>query len=508
MKHLPTFSVAVVILAVVSSLPACAQATASVLSIASPPGIIAYKDTLRIARDDAGRVMVAYVGKQGRDGQRALYTALLDGVAWGHTVLPTPEIRQFRDMLKIRQLVADGARGVFHLTGNYYGHTYYWRWASGAWSNYEEIGEFGRPQGMVVLPDGTPLIECGSSRLRLAHSQGGVWREVMLPVEMGQRRGDSLYLGGQGAVRALGMRFNVPVLAMSSPGADPMVETNWTVTPTTPTNDMSSPAGQDADEMALDWPPQRIYQLWEHRSVLNLAWAPVGATSEEQWQRVEVPTITGRTHRYGRLVCNGHGGTGLLVCYYATDPEWAPVLNLHWLSASGLGPAIPLLRPGTDTEAVRFQTLDGENMDFCVDAQGTAHIAIVGEKRGEVPADFSRLYYATVTGGGTSTQEPETAGEGTTEMEREGAPPDFIVRILKPQPDDNRVAFGAGGQGFSSSLRPIVEVTNRGAQFFGDLWLEANFDGAVLRIRYPDPQGPSCGGARATSSTCRMSATR
>lgn len=489
MEAIRPVSVVLVVLATTIAAPVFAQATASVLSIASPLDLPAIAQPLVTCVDDAGRVMIAYKGKVDRDADILPYSALLVNGSWQHAAIPPPDLANYASSLTLRGVAPGPGDGSFHLIATHYGKGYYWRWQNGAWSPPETIEDMGGVRGFGVLPDGSPLVEAGTTRVKLHRRGPEGWAVATIPREIGQWRvGPSVQIGTQGAVRVLARHFQTPIVATMPAGADPLLAESWTFNPETVTSGMTSPPGNDTYQAALDWPHQLIYATWEDRGQFRVAWAPIGATSAEQWQVADVPVREGEKLRRTCLLSNGRGAVGLLVESYKSNP-YACLLHFHWLSATGLGPAIPLLRPGTETEAAIFTMLDGENMQFCVDAQGTAHVAIVGTKRGEVPADTKRLYYATVTGGGTATEGPEVAGGGTTQMQREGAPPDFIVRIVKPAPDNNHVSFSGGTGGQSNSLSAVIEVVNQGAEYYGDLWLELNFDGAVMRLRYADESG-------------------
>lgn len=488
MKLLRVVCAGLVILAVAPATPAFAQATASVLSIASPLDLSAVEMPLVTSVDDAGRVMIAYKGRSAHDAPILPYSALLVGGSWQHAAIPLPVLGRYPSTLALRGLAPGPGDGSFHLFATYSGTRYYWRWQNGTWSQPEVVkytGDFG---GFGVLPDGSPIVEAGFTHFHLLRRGPAGWAEMTIPLDIRQRRwGAAINIGAQGAVRLLGMRYHIPVVGQTPAGADPMVASNWTFTPVEVTSEMDAPWGYGDVELALDWPHQLIFATWEEDpGQFKVAWAPMGATGADQWQTADVPSAEGQKQSGARLVSNGRGGVGLLVKSYVSKPGYSALLQFHWLSPSGLGPAIPLLRPGTETEASIFTALDGENMQFCIDAQGTAHIAIVGTKRGEVPANTKRLFYATVTGGGTATEGPEITAGGTTQMQREGAPPDFIVRILKPTPDNNHVSFAGGTGGQSNSLSPVIEVVNQGAEYYGDLWFELNLDGAIVRMRYPD----------------------
>lgn len=314
--------------------------------------------------------------------------------------------------------------------------------------------------------------------------QGNTWQFTRLPITVAQESLLPAYADPAGTIAVLGLRRAVPVVAALGRGADPALPASWAVKPEGDSTAWSAlyPAAATDLQVVLDWPHQLIFAAWKARQQAHVAWAPVGATTAAAWREAVVPLPEGTGTVNFRLRSNGHGGVGLLV-HHITGGE--PGLRFHWLSASGLGAEIPILRPGTETEASVYSNIDSEGFDFAIDDRGTAHLAIVGAKRGEVPANAKRVYYATVTGGGTSTTGPEVAGGGTTEMEREGPAPDFVVTLVEPAANEE-LHFGTGSSLLSQPLAPRVEITNQGAQYFGDLVLGANVDGAVVRLRIPD----------------------
>jgi len=466
-----------------------AQAVASVLQIASPLNQAAVYQPVATALDSQGRVMIVYKARNAED-DIVPYSVLKSGAGWECDAIPLPDLGRYASELRLRGLVADPA-GDFHLVATHQGVVYYWRWAGGAWSASEQLcdAQGGLSTcGVAVDSQGRPLVVYGATRFWCVQKRDGEWLTTKLPFEIAQRSIDPVMCDSNGALHLIGASRGVPVTAALAPAGDPLVESAWSVLPTTPRTEWTTllPTAGSGLELALDWPHQRVVAAWEDDNTVKVAWAPIGSSAEGAWQVVTTDEPAGTGRRTHRLVSNATGAVGLLV--YANVKGELHLL-FRWIGPDGLGPAIPLLRPGTDTEAAAFRSICGEDMAFAIDPQGTAHVAILAEKRGEVPAGTKRLFYATVTGGGTAGTGPEVEGHGTTEMEREGAPPDFAVRILVPDAalaEQRRNAYNFSRH---QSIQPRIEVTNQGAEYYGDLDLEVVMDGATIRVRYPDKSG-------------------
>ena len=465
------------------TMPALAQATASVFSLVSPAEReAASPGGLAVAVNDAGTVMIVYKGHDA-EGHIVPFSAVGAGTDWQHAVLPLPQLNQYASSLSLRGLVGGGAEDGFHLVASHYGAVYYWHWQNGAWSAPETVAQgIGGLAAVGVALDAQhqPVIVWTTTRFHFVRRVGGQWQDAQLPTAIAQQRIGPVWTEAAGVPRLMGVRLGTPLAVSLPANADPAVPANWVVAPTKDPAQCTSVVPRTAAhvEYGLDWPHQIIFAAWEQRERLAVAWAPVGATAEGQWQSAGIPLPEKATVSGYRLVSNGRGGVGLLV---ALLQKGEPAVMFHWLGASGPGAALPLLRPGTDTEAAVFRRVESETLNLAVDDQGVAHVALVATKRGEVPADFPRLWYATVTGGGTATTGPEVTGGGTTQMDREGPAPDFTVTIATPAGGDQPVRMP-----YRDIMHPVVEVTNQGAEYYGDLWVEADVDGAVLRVRLPD----------------------
>ena len=484
----------VVLLALVWVSPAHAQATASTLIPVTAPEFLPQSDPPAVGADNSGRVMIVYLGK-GPDAKWKLYSLLRQGSTWQQQPVPTPDVGGYPAELAPRQIVGGAPAGGFHLIATYYSKLYYWHWQGGAWSAPELVTDKGAAGvGIALDASGQPLIARSSSRFRFYRKAAGQWQETQLAPELWQKTVPSITTGPRGVPHLLGVWANVPVVATLRAGKDPQVEANWIVTPSGDRTAWTGGVPRTATyaQFGLDWVHQLVYGAWaEQKSSpperrYQVRWGPVGVTAEGQWQSatVELPERASMPSDSFRLMTNGYGHAALGHLYsLGGDPS----LHFRWLRSTGPAADVELVRPATQTEACVFSTLSAGSLSLCVDQAGTAHVVVRGVKRGEVPANQERLFYASVTGGGTaSTEEPGGATGGGTGGSAggttEGPRPDFVVAFSRPLAAANvRIAY--------DSVTPVVTVTNQGAQYFGDLWLTATLDGAQVRVHVPDPSG-------------------
>lgn len=469
---------------------AYAQAVGSTLSIASPLDQAAVYQDLQIAADNSGRAMIVYKGRDAED-RIVPFSVVRTGNTWDCDPIPMPDASRFGPTCALRSVVADTS-GSFHLIASHSARLYYWRWSDGSWSTPDPLPDIeGTTASYSLTTDsqGEPLIATASTRFRCIQKRGVEWQITSLPFEITQRLLPAVMRDDNGALHLLGTQRGVPIVLDLAAGADPLVAADWSARPTGDSAEWTSVLPIVGGELCLvlDWPRQRTVAAWsEPQSGLHVGWAPLGTTSGNAWQTTTIDVPPGGGHRGHCLAANATGAVGLLAL---ASPKGVHSLLFRWIGPDAPGEPIPLLRPGTDTEAAAFSTISGENMAVAIDPQGVAHVAIVAEKRGEVPAGTRRVFYATVTGGGTVGSGPQVEGHGTTEMEREGAPPDFAVRIIVPDgglAEQRRSSYSFARHG---PIQPRIEVTNQGAEFYGDLTLEAVIDGAVVRVRYADETG-------------------
>ncbi len=442
-----------------------------------------------LAVDSGGRVMIVYMGK-GPGGQWRLYSLLRTGGTWQQSPVPMPEVGGYTSQFRIRQVAARSPNEGYHLLASYLGRMYYWQWRNGAWSNWELVSDQGSEAGGIALTGaGEPLIARGSTRFRIYRKQGGQWQETALASTTLNQQSLSLpiYAGARGIPHLLGHWRQVPIVATLPQGREPSVEDNWVIRPTGDREGWTSavPTTAFRDMYALDWPHQLVYAVWKVGNALKLAWAPVGATSAAQWQTTQIEVPAG-AHLYDegyRLVANGYGHAGLAYMY---SVKGDPSLHFRWLHGSGPGADLELVRPGTQTEACVFSSMSSPTLNFCIDPQGRAHLVISAVKRGEIPANKQRLYLATVTGGGEPlTDEPEVGGGTTTTGTgvTRGPKPDLSVSFVRPKTENEEF------REYQDVVRAELSVTNQGAEYYGDLWLKVELDGALLRLRIPDATG-------------------
>lgn len=483
---------AVPLLAVLMAAAAYGAPVASVLGIASAPAEVVYSsDPPLVGVTDGGRVMVVYKARVG-EGKFEPVSAFGEPGQWGRARLPLPpEVTSYQETLNLRELAAGRAALGVDLVASHYGKIFHWHFAGGAWAAPELVDDkTGATSGLGLARrgDGSLDIVGSSTSFSLYRKSGGTWQLSKLALGVAQRTLDPVYGEAGGVTTLLGLRKGVPLLATLPAGKDPSQLANWALVPPGDAEGLGSPFGSTAPDLqvVLDRPHGLLWATWRDKSDVKVASAPLGATSSGQWQVETVPVPPKASGLKCTLASNNRGGVALLVTYRA---DGDPALTFHWLSGGGLGAAIPLLRPGTATEASLFTTICGEALGLAVGADGTAHIAVAAAKRGEVPSGVKRLYYATVTGGGTATSDPESGGSGTTEMALEGPKPDFTVRLLKPEADDPPLHCSKDDSGESERLHPVVEIANQGAQYFGDLVFTADVDGATVRVRVPDESG-------------------
>ncbi len=488
MQHLYRATLLIALAVFACAVSASAAPVASILTPVTAPEYLPQSDPPAIAADRAGRIMIVYVGR-GPDDVWRIFSLLQTAGGWQQAVLPAPSVGSSLSTFVPRQLVAREPAKGYHFVGTHSGKVFYWHWQNGQWSPPELVTDDGSAgTGLALDAAGEPLIARSETRFRFYRKVGGAWEETRLSTVLWQRSHPSIVTGARGVPHLLGQYRRVPIVATLPLGRNPTVEANWIISPTGDRESWTSgiPDTENYAKLTLDWPHQLVYAAWsESKSTprvrrIQLRWAPVGATSAGQWQSatLELPIQCSITEESCRLVSDGYGHVALIYRYWL---EGDPSLHFRWLTAAGPGPDVELVRPGTQTEACAFTGISDGTANVCFDHGGTAHLIVRAIKRGEIPANKNRLFYATITGGGNSTDdEPEVTGGGTTGTE--GPKPDFIATFTTPKPGTTvRLPY--------DSLHPVVEVTNQGAQYYGDLTLEANLDGAVVRVTLPDSSG-------------------
>ncbi len=486
MRQSSVVALSALIVACANALPVRAEVTASTLIPITAPDYLPQTDPPALATNLAGRVMVVYLGR-GPDDKWGFFSVLQATGGWQQSALPMPAGATSASSLKTRHLIAGQPAGGYHFAGSWARKVYYWHWQNGHWSQPELVTDDGASGTAIALdPTGEPLIARSETRFRFYRKVAGQWEETKLSTVVSQKSLPSLVTGARGVPHLLGVYRRVPIVATLPLGRNPTVEANWAITPDGDRHAWTSgiPDNISSPQLALDWPHHLVYAAWhESKSTprerkLQLAWAPVGAVREDQWQSatVDLPASATISRDRFRLASDGYGHVALAY-HYRLDGD--PSLHFRWLDATGPGPELDLIRPGTQTEACVFSSIASGTLNLCFDHSGKAHVVVRAVKRGEVPANTRRLFYATVSGGGPDSTEDPHAGTTTAGGDIEGAKPDFTVALIKPDPGENlRLRY--------NTLRPRVEITNHGAQYYGDLWLEATLDNAQVRIRIPD----------------------
>jgi len=280
----------------------------------------------------------------------------------------------------------------------------------------------------------------------------------------------------------LGKSHETGVVASLSAGAAMLQTDNWALTPTGDSTTWTSPAPQGGVHYVIDPPNQRVCTAWLEDQTIKVAWAPLGTTSEGQWQTHSVAPAEGVTTARFRLTSNGRGAVGLMYYWYITGGQRR--VHFRWVNSTGLGEAIELSRLPGETEAAEFTDVGYETLEAFIDAAGTAHAVMVAKKPGEQTGNVRRIYYATIAGGPAASDT-----EVVTQPTETAARPDFYPLITDPQAGE-RIAIG-------KTLRPRFEIHNIGAPYYGrtddadaeDLLIRAFTSGVVATIKLYDTSG-------------------
>ncbi|HEY3397300.1 MAG TPA: hypothetical protein VGM19_06510 [Armatimonadota bacterium] len=474
---------------------ACLADSASLLTPLTATGYLPADSAPALAADANGRVMVVYLGK-GPDAKWKLYSLLNSGGSWAQTALPMPPTGAYPSELTPLQLVSRTPADGFHLIAGYYSHLYYWHWKAGSWSPCEQVTEGGAlGAGLAVDASLQPLIARSSTRFRLYRKVGQTWPETVLPPATAQHSLPAIYAGQRGRPVLFGLSRKTPLIACQAPGHDLGQAADWQYLPPGASTGWTSavPTATTRDRWALDWPHQRAYAAWPLTAGLRVGSAPVGATTATDWQTSEITLPEHTTLRDGTLgvASSGYGAVALA---YQCLAAGAPSLHFHWLSATGPGPDLAPDRPGTQTEASVFVSMATDSLGLSVAPSGTAYLVVKAVKRGEIPAGTARLFFCSVTGGGSSPHDPDAGGgatAGTTggATEPEGPQPDFTVAVDTPDQALTAGVLRLTYTGDRNGMTPRLQITNQGAQYFGDLKIKAVIDGAVFNVTLPDESG-------------------
>ena len=461
----------------------------------SDPDTPAMSNPSVIATNDQCQVMVVYNAKQ--DGTIHLYSALNSGGSWQTSEVPLPADHDTWYSSDLHDLAAHGSQFALLLErGNDY---YYALWSDGSWSTPQEIPSSYRSQRMNFDAEGN-LIFFKHSDKEIIRLVGDQFESLTLPQQVldpGSAQRVSIYRGRTGAIHIVGVvscARLVPTIVSLPASADAMQTENWVFNPSS-SSDYSTVVGSSHRQLVVDWPNQTVWGGWEDEDTLYVAHAPLGATTEAEWQSSEIALPEGfEIHDY-RLASSGAGAVGVvyIMINWDLDPtEWR--LVFRWLLPTGVGEPINLVRPGTQTEAAQFTEIKKPNL--AIGPDGTAHVVAVAKKRGEGLDGVWRVYYARVAGGAVVASEPGVTG-GAEQVdvvqceyevaEEEGAKPDLVATIeLGGQPT---VRDGKTIHRHRSSVHYVhfdVTITNNGAEYYGDLWADVIADGALWHYHFPD----------------------
>ena len=490
-------------------LVANADVTSSILEPISPVDEYEPNTGVRpvIITDNSGAMMVVFKAKNPADNQWQLCSLLRSGSSTDLTIIPQGDTatNTLIPTSTFRSLVPTGLvwgppSGEFHLVAGYGAKLYYWHYQSSTWSSPAQIPDANASSGMVMSSGGQPVVvylDNGSFHYVVA--QGGVWQEVAVGGPgLSYGNAPPVYLDSSGLPHMLGKQNELGVVASLAAGANALQASSWALSPTGQTDTWTSPLPQGGVQYVLDPPNQRVCAAWVDAKTINVAWSPLGATTEGQWQTHSIAPDAGVTTVKHRLISNGRGAVALMYYWYPTGGQRK--VYFRWVSTAGLGEAVELTRPPAETEAANFTDVGTDTLSAFIDEQGTAHAVAVAKKPGEDTGNVRRIYYAAISGGpatsgsdvvaqpgGDQPTQPETPG-GTQPTET-AAKPDFYPVILDPQPGQ-RIRVG-------TTLRPRFEIHNIGAAYYGradgtdaeDLRIGAYTSGVRAAIRLYDTSG-------------------
>ncbi len=488
---------------------ALAQGQATFLEPISDTDVKATNSFIAATANDQGQVMAVFYGKRGRTNADSYLVSLLGaGGSWQQTDLPLPADREnYYAANNFYGMAWHGNKFalLFRMSGRYY----YVTWSGGAWSVPQQL-PYGENAGSINFDADGNLIFYHRGERKFRRLVGNDLQTVKLPSKLDKPGAcDSIYRGRNGAIHLVGLGAHyVPTVVSLPIDADPMQAENWVYQP---------PAGDDYTavfgsgmydkRVVLDWPRQTVWASWEADNKLYVSHAPIGATSEAAWQTWEIQPPEGGKIIEHRLASSGGGSVG--VAYMELPPKSKRSaggtprrLYFSWLLPNGLGEELPLLRPGTQTEAAQFSELSTASMNLIIGPNGVAHFFIKAKKRGEWPANAERVYYSRITGGAVLTTEPSVGGgtqtvetgggtqePGETQPPETGGKPDLVASVEFPLEREYVLRDGERIRRYTyydRSVDPRVTITNNGAEYYGDLWADIIVDGAVVHYHVAD----------------------
>lgn len=458
------------------------------------------------AVDDSGTLMSVYWA-QAPDKVWRLYSTLTSGGDATTGLVPLhSDMSGATFSVTICDLTAGKPSHGFHMVGRRGDKTWYWHWSNGAWTPPAVVVECPASGthnwSVAVRADGSPVITHIHGKLSIYALSPTGWTGRHLESFDFRRAGhvsQHLYTSPNGDVHAIGtLHGKCPRLASLPAGVIPLQSNQWSFSPASETNwqamgdAISSVSSAGNVEHCLDIANGRIYEAWTKAYQLYFASAPIGATSSSQWSIHQVPIPEGAKIAAFSLRASSTGAVGLLY-YYRHGKPVDPYLELRWLTSQGASEAIAISRPGTQTEASVFTSFAAETLSMDVTPGGVAHVALVGKKRGEVPAAIERLYCSKVTGGAVSgggyhppdtPDEPDNSDNSDKPDEpgnlQNGLKPDFTCSIMSPAEGFDEIRIG------TTFVSVKLAITNQGAEYYGDLYFDTIIDGVTTRCAIKD----------------------
>lgn len=483
-------------------LVALAQGTATILEPVSPPDSRPLSSAPMVAVNDAGHVMIVW--RASRGNERPLLTACHAGGGWQVSEIPLPPGLTTWSGVDLSGLAWHGGR--FSLLVHRAGHRYVYEWSGASWGAPLTLPDDVAGNRINYDADGN-LVTLGFSTrhgTRFARRVAGQWQTVLFPEALrpAGHTEDELLRGRNGALHALGQgRANVPTVVSLPAGADPLQPASWVWRP--PGSDQNSwlPTHlRQVTRIALDWPRQTVWAGRMYGNRLYVSAGPLGSTEQAAWTTWEVGLEEGERATSFALAAGSGGAVGL--CYLSRERTGAQRLRFQWLLPGGPGERHDLIRPGTQTEAADFSNISSNAMSLRVGADGTAHLAVVGTKRGEHPGGLPRVYYSRISGGAVLATEPDVVGDGQQIVDtgdvpqtddppgdwtEAGGKPDLTATlelnrtpILRDGVEVYRYSRG------SNTVRPTLRIHNHGSQYFGDVEVRIVIDGITINYRRLD----------------------
>ncbi|MBD3292876.1 MAG: hypothetical protein GF393_08140, partial [Armatimonadia bacterium] len=496
--------VAIALLATLTAISAHAQGQATVLDPISPIEVEPLNRRPVVAADAQGNVMVVFWGKD-EAGERVLWSLRSSGGAWSDAEVPLPAGDDKWFSYEAYDLA--GRNGQFALLLKNRSQEHYALWSGGSWSTPVEFpDEVDHPRELGFDVSGNLIAWDPGSHSYLSCLTAGTWQTIELP-QRHETHFDScppnrMLLGRTGALHILGETMRYVLMVGSCPaGADPMQPDSWVYQPDGYNADHTGGARQKHEVgYALDWPSQTLWMAWEgtgaeHRDRVFVGHAPTGTTSEAGWTTWQIQVPDGHV-MVQRIVSSGAGAVGIA---YLAKVDHEDELYFRWLPPMGLGQELDIVRPGSQTEAATFSNLVHGTLEVAAAPDGTAHLVIKGQKRGEYPENAERIYYSRITGGAVLQNEPGVQDGGTQiasgdeDGDQQPDEPDEDWQQQGGKPDlqpvltlDDRYAYQRGGEivyrfrQYWGQVRPEIAIRNLASQYFGDVELAVEIDGVMV----------------------------